>query len=113
MFYQEWQPDTPPRAVVSLVHGLGEHSGRYAHVAAHLNEAGYTLCRFDLRGHGRSGGPRGTYASYDVVMDDIGRLLAEAATRYPGKPQLPLRPQPGRESGAELCPAPHGPYWPA
>jgi alpha-beta hydrolase superfamily lysophospholipase len=88
MFYQEWRPDTRPRAVVSLVHGLGEHSGRYAHVAAHLNGAGYTLLSFDLRGHGLSGGPRGHYASYDVVIDDIDRLLAEAATRAPSIPSF-------------------------
>ena len=52
-------PMPPSKAVVCLVHGLGEHSGRYAHVAAALNDAGYALLGFDLRGHGKSGGPRG------------------------------------------------------
>ena len=87
-YFQGWQPDTPPKAVVCLVHGLGEHSGRYAHVAAALNDAGYTLLGFDLRGHGKSGGPRGHTPSYDALMDDIGRLLDEATQRYPGKPQF-------------------------
>jgi alpha-beta hydrolase superfamily lysophospholipase len=67
------------------VHGLGEHTGRYAHVAAALNEAGYAVLGCDLRGHGKSEGLRGHTPSYDALMDDIGRLLDEAAQRYPGK----------------------------
>ena len=104
-YFQGWQPETPPKAVVCLVHGLGEHSGRYAHVAAALNDAGYALLGFDLRGHGKSGGPRGHTPSYDTLMDDIGRLLAEAAAALSRSAALPLRPQPGRQSGAELCAA--------
>jgi acylglycerol lipase len=38
-YFQGWQPETPPKAVVCLVHGLGEHSGRYAQVADFLNQA--------------------------------------------------------------------------
>jgi alpha-beta hydrolase superfamily lysophospholipase len=87
-YFQGWQPDTPPVAVVCLVHGLGEHSGRYAHVAAALNTAGYALIGFDLRGHGKSGGPRGHTPSYGTLMDDIDRLFAEATRRYPDKPQF-------------------------
>ena len=87
-YFQSWQPETPPKAVICLVHGLGEHSGRYAHVAATLNDAGYLLFGFDLRGHGKSGGPRGHTPSYETLMDDISRLLAEAAQRYPGNPQF-------------------------
>ena len=82
-YFQGWQPETPPKAVVCLVHGLGEHSGRYAHVAAALNDAGYALLGFDLRGHGKSGGPRGHTPSYEALMDDIGRLLDEAASAIP------------------------------
>src|SRR5512137_2011524 len=87
-YFQGWQPETPPKAVVCLVHGLGEHTGRYAHVAAALNDAGYALLGFDLRGHGKSGGPRGHTPTYDALMDDIGRLLAEAGQRYPGQQQF-------------------------
>ena len=86
-YFQGWQPETPSKAVVCLVHGLGEHSGRYAHVAAALNDAGYALLGLDLRGHGKSGGPRGHTPSYDTLLDDIGRLLDEAAARYPGLPR--------------------------
>lgn len=87
-YFQGWQPETSPKAVVCLVHGLGEHTGRYAHVAAALNDAGYAVLGFDLRGHGKSGGRRGHTPSYDTLMDDIGRLLDEAATRYPGLPRF-------------------------
>jgi len=84
LYFQGWQPDTAPKAIVCLVHGLGEHSGRYTHVAAALSDVGYALFGFDLRGHGKSGGPRGHTPSYDALMDDIGCLLDEAAKRYPG-----------------------------
>ena len=87
-YFQSWQPETPAKAIACLVHGLGEHSGRYAHVGAALNVAGYALLGFDLRGHGKSGGPRGHTPSYETLMDDIGRLLAEARQRYPGQPQF-------------------------
>ena len=87
-YFQGWEPEASLRAVVCLVHGLGEHTGRYAHVAAALNEAGYAVLGFDLRGHGKSEGLRGHTPTYDALMDDIGRLLDEAAQRYPGKPQF-------------------------
>jgi alpha-beta hydrolase superfamily lysophospholipase len=86
-YFQGWQPDEP-RGVVCLVHGLGEHSGRYAHVAAALNAAGYALFGCDLRGHGKSAGPRGHTPAYDALLDDIGRLLDEATARYPGLPRF-------------------------
>jgi acylglycerol lipase len=84
LYGQGWAPDGAPKAAISFVHGLGEHSGRYAHVATNLTSAGYALVAFDLRGHGRSEGKRGHAASYDMLMDDIGLLLQETETRYPG-----------------------------
>jgi alpha-beta hydrolase superfamily lysophospholipase len=88
-FYgQAWEPDAPPRAVVALVHGLGEHSGRYAHVAEALNRAGYALMAFDLRGHGKSTGQRGHAPSYEALMQDIDRFLGEVDRRFPGRPRF-------------------------
>lgn len=83
-----WEPAGEPRAVVCLVHGLGEHCGRYAHVAAALTDGGYTVLACDKRGHGRSGGKRGFIPSYDTLMADIDLLLAQAAARFPGKPRF-------------------------
>lgn len=82
---QDWKPDGSIRGAVALVHGLGEHAGRYQHVAQALNQAGYAMTGFDLPGHGRSGGTRG-HASYDGIVTDIDRLLAEVQKRYPGVP---------------------------
>jgi alpha-beta hydrolase superfamily lysophospholipase len=70
------------------VHGLGEHSGRYDHVARALLQAGYAVVSFDLRGHGKSGGPRGHTPSFERLMEDIDLLMAEGARRYPGLPQF-------------------------
>jgi alpha-beta hydrolase superfamily lysophospholipase len=85
LYAQGWQPETEPRGVVCLVHGLGEHSGRYKHLAAFLNQAGYVLLAFDLRGHGKSQGQRGHTPSYEALLDDIAHLLEEAAERYPDR----------------------------
>ena len=53
IFHQAWLPDGDPGAVVMLIHGLGEHSGRYAHVAEALTDAGYAVHALDHRGHGQ------------------------------------------------------------
>jgi alpha-beta hydrolase superfamily lysophospholipase len=89
IFAQGWQPDAPEiKAVVCLVHGLGEHSGRYAHVAEAFCKAGMVLFTADTRGHGRSGGIRGHFPSLEAVLQDIDLLLAQARQRYPGLPLL-------------------------
>jgi alpha-beta hydrolase superfamily lysophospholipase len=85
-FVQGWEPETQPRAVIALVHGLGEHTGRYAHVAQALTDAGYALIGFDLRGHGKSGGARGHTPSYDALMNDISAFLSMLGEKYPGSP---------------------------
>ena len=86
LYIQGWEPDGKLAAVVCLVHGLGEHSGRYVHVADFLTKSGYALFAFDLRGHGRSQGPRGHSPSFEAYMEDIGLLIQEAEQRYPGRP---------------------------
>ncbi|HJS19882.1 MAG TPA: alpha/beta hydrolase [Anaerolineales bacterium] len=70
-FVHGWEPESRPRAVIALIHGLGEHTGRYEHVAKVLTDAGYALTGFDLGGHGRSGGVRGHFPSLDAVMQDM------------------------------------------
>lgn len=85
LYTQAWLPESDVKAVVCLVHGLGEHSGRYAHVAAYLADHGYALAGYDLRGHGKSTGARGYTSSYDALMDDIAAHLENTRARYPGK----------------------------
>lgn len=64
-----------PRATVLLVHGLGEHSGRYRHLADVLTGHGLSLFTFDLRGHGLSQGPRGDVSAFPRFLEDL--LLME------------------------------------
>lgn len=82
-----WAP-AKPKAVVCLVHGHGEHVGRYEHVAAALARQEYALLGFDLRGHGKSGGPRGHALSYDFLLDDVDLFLAQINERYPALPRF-------------------------
>ena len=88
MYSKGWAPKGKPKGTICLVHGHGEHIGRYEHVAAALTEQGYALLGFDLRGHGKSGGPRGHLPSFEAFMMDIDRFLEETAGRYPGVPQF-------------------------
>jgi len=76
-----------PKAMVCLVHGHGEHSGRYNHVAEALNAVGFEMTAVDLRGHGLSDGPRGHAASYAILMSDLHLFLDDATTT---RPELPV-----------------------
>jgi alpha-beta hydrolase superfamily lysophospholipase len=87
IFAAMWEPKVvAPRAVVCLVHGLGEHILRYAHVAEALGKDGFVFFGFDLRGHGRSEGERGHFNSDEDFLSDIDLLLEQARARYPGLP---------------------------
>lgn len=87
-YVRGWEPEGKPLAVVVLVHGHGEHVGRYAHVGEAFTKAGYALTGFDLRGHGKSGGPRGHTPTYEALMDDISDFLAQVGKRYPKIPMF-------------------------
>lgn len=83
---QCWTPTTPPKAVIALVHGMGEHIGRYEHVAQFFNGQGVAVLAYDQQGHGKSEGARGHLVSATSLLEDVGLLLQEAAKRFPGKP---------------------------
>jgi len=87
-YVQGWEPDTKPKAVVCLVHGHGEHVGRYAHVGQAFSKAGYVLAGYDERGHGKTTGARGHIPSYDAMLDDVADFLALMKKRYPGLPRF-------------------------
>lgn len=86
LFYQAWQPDTPPRAVIAIVHGLGEHSGRYLNMVNRLAPHGYSLYGFDLRGHGRSPGQRGYINSWEEYREDVRAFLRFVNKQEPDRP---------------------------
>ncbi len=85
LFAQRWVPNGRPRAALALVHGFGEHTGRYAHVGERLAREGYALCGVDLPGHGRTEGRRGC-TSRDELLAVVDALLADAKERFPRVP---------------------------
>ena len=85
---RDWRPEGEVRSAICFIHGLGDHSGRYSHLAGHLNRSGHAFLAVDLRGHGRSEGKRGLIPKFDYLMDDISLLLSEAQRRYPKHPIL-------------------------
>jgi len=87
LFLREWNPETEAaKAVVGLVHGMGEHGDRYAHVAARFTEAGIAVIALDQHGHGRSSGKRGHLHSIGAAASDAALMLEAAAERHPGAP---------------------------
>jgi alpha-beta hydrolase superfamily lysophospholipase len=87
---REWPvaPGVEPRGALLLVHGLGEHSGRYAHVAERLATLGLHVRGYDHRGHGGSGGPRGSVPHADALLDDLRAVFDDLAERHGGPPFL-------------------------
>lgn len=77
-----------PKAVVSLVHGFGEHCGRYAPMAEALNAQNIAVVAIDLRGHGRSDGKRGACKDYESYRQDLDALLSKTRDLYPDVPQF-------------------------
>lgn len=80
------QPARQPKGVIAHVHGMGEHSRRYDHLAGYWEDHGYVAAGFDLRGHGRSEGKRGHTASYEFLMEDLAIFLDWIAHTCPGLP---------------------------
>ena len=86
IFWQAWLPAGDPRAIVVIAHGAGEHSGRYAQVAAGLVGHGHGVYALDHRGHGRSGAPRALVDRFAHAIADLDALVVLAAGRHPGAP---------------------------
>jgi len=87
---QDWPLDGPARATVLLVHGLGEHVGRYDTLARRLNAWGYAVRGYDQYGHGESGGPRGGLTADTRLLDDLADLVDATRTRMPAGQPLVL-----------------------
>ncbi len=86
MFSIGWIPEGEIKAIVVVIHGVGEHVKRYAHVAEAFCERGYAMIGFDLRGHGELGGPRGHARNLKVLFDDVDQFFAQVEDLYPGIP---------------------------
>ncbi|WP_296448367.1 alpha/beta hydrolase [Rhodoferax sp. UBA5149] len=87
---QDWplEPRTPLRGVVVLVHGLGEHAGRYDTLARLLNDWGFAVRGYDQYGHGESGGPRGGLPTDTRLLEDLADIVDSTRARM--DPKTPL-----------------------
>lgn len=87
LYWQAWfDSTTPRRGSVALIHGYGEHSARYDHVAVALVRAGYNVMAIDARGHGRSTGRRGYVKRFARYVDDLAELRRRTRDRWPDLP---------------------------
>lgn len=82
-----WEPKENPKAIINLVHGFGEYSGRYDEWAMRFTEKGFLVHAIDYRGHGKSDGRRGHVSKFDNFLNDIEVLVKESKKLYPELPQ--------------------------
>lgn len=87
---QDWplEQGKPLRAVVILIHGLGEHAGRYERLADRLNDWGFAVRGYDQYGHGESGGARGGLPTETRLLDDLVDIVDSTRARM--EPETPL-----------------------
>lgn len=95
LFIQSWTPQKPQKngkavaplkpAVIAIIHGMAEHSGRYGFPVRYFTRRGYTVYAMDLRGHGESGGRRAYAESFGHLMEDIRRFLDRIRKNERGK----------------------------
>jgi len=90
IFVTDWRPEPTEtvRGGIVVMHGLGEHCGRYAHVARFFNDLGLTVRTYDHRGHGRSGGPRGDVPNDESLLLDAKMVFDDFAQQIAGTPFL-------------------------
>ncbi|MDO9085991.1 MAG: lysophospholipase [Anaerolineaceae bacterium] len=86
IFAQKWLVEEKNEAVIVMVHGLGEHIGRYAHVANFFNQNNISFYGFDQRGHGKSSGKRGHIGKSQFFIDDIDKMIEIARKEHPETP---------------------------
>ena len=86
LFGRSWRPPTSPRASILIVHGLAEHSGRYAATAAALTGAGFGVHAVDYRGHGKSEGGRVHVDDVDEYVSDVRAALEQVRRHDPALP---------------------------
>ncbi len=85
LYYQRWRPEEEPKAALAIVHGFGEHSGRSGNVVGWFVPRGYAVYAFDLRGHGRSPGPRGYVNEWAEFRGDVKSFLELVHKQEPGR----------------------------
>ncbi len=95
----QWVRENSEKAVIILIHGLCEHSGRYDYVTSRLTSAGYKVYRFDHRGHGKSEGSDTFYNSYEEIGNDVKSVFNRVKAHNPGKKVFIM----GHSMGGHAC----------
>lgn len=86
VFHQHWIPDSSPRAILLVCHGLNEHSGRYHHLAEYFSGKGFGVYGFDHIGHGKSDGTRSFVRDFPTFTDPILTCIDMIEERHPDVP---------------------------
>ncbi|MFC1865898.1 alpha/beta hydrolase [Chloroflexota bacterium] len=86
LYFQGWLPPENPWAIIFLVHGLAEHSGRYAGTAAFLQKQGYAVFCLNHQGHGLSEGRKGYIGCFATYTADLSSFIVEMSAKYPDIP---------------------------
>jgi len=87
LYSQSWEPDDQPGALMVIVHGIGDHSGRYMNVVRHLVAERISVYSFDLRGHGKSPGQLGHISCWAEYRKDLSCFIDTVSA---GQPDLPI-----------------------
>lgn len=82
LFCHLWRPQSPPQAVLFIVHGLGEHHGRYAELARSFCNSKIAVFAFDHRGHGKSAGKRGHADGIDQLIEDTEHAMMKCRSIF-------------------------------
>lgn len=87
-----WKPESAPKAIIQIVHGIAEHVARYDHFARYLTAQGYLVVAEDHMGHGKSicdQTPKGYFAGgWDAAVEDCCRLMEKTMAEYPDVPYI-------------------------
>jgi len=84
LYYQGWLPEQSPKAILLILHGLAEHSGRYRNVVEYFVPKGYAVYGFDQRGHGRSEGARCYVDHFSDYIADLHTFVTMVRGFHPG-----------------------------
>ncbi len=85
LYFEWWMPQVP-KAILVVVHGIGEHSGRYGPFVRHFAPRGFGVALYDQRGHGQSGGRRGHIDHFQDLLSDLAAFIQRTQDAHPGVP---------------------------
>jgi len=88
IYFQCWEPESVPRAVLLVAHGAGEHSARYQYLAQYFTDCEFAVAALDHNGHGYSEGRPGHVNSFDEYLYDLAIFHRQIAARYAGVPMF-------------------------